>query len=81
MPSRSEVSGRASLRWERQGEMIPRLLVIHCCALVFLALCIGSVDCDRAALAIGCDHDMGRENNLPAFFGRYMERAVVNLFS
>ena len=63
------------------GEMIPLLLVVHCSALVFLALCVGSVDCNRAALAIGRDHDMGRENNLPAFFGRYMERAVVNLFN
>lgn len=79
LPFRSERKGIIPMA--APGEMIPLLLVVHCCALVFLALCIGSVDCDRAALAIGGDHDMGRENNLPAFFGCYMERAVVSLFS
>ena len=49
-------------------EMIRLLLVVHCGALVFLALSIGSVDCDRAALAIGRDHNVGRQNNLTAFF-------------
>jgi hypothetical protein len=80
MPSRSEVSGRASLPMAMLGEMIPLLLVEHFSPRVFLALCVGSVDCDRAAFAVGRDNDMGRENNLPAFFGYYMERAVVNLF-
>jgi hypothetical protein len=46
----------------------PLLLVVHCGAFVFLALCIGSIDCDRAALAVGCDHNVGRQNNLTAFF-------------
>jgi hypothetical protein len=49
-------------------EMIRLLLVVHRGALVFLALCIGSIDCDRAALAIGRDHNVGRKNNLSAFF-------------
>lgn len=47
---------------------IPLLLVVHCGALVFLALCIGSMDRDRAALAIGRDHNVRRQNNLTAFF-------------
>jgi hypothetical protein len=49
-------------------EMIPLLFVVHCGALVFLALCIGSIGCDRAALAVGRDHNVGRKNNLTAFF-------------
>src|SRR5438128_5689232 len=57
------------------------LLVVHCSALVLLALRIGSIDCHRAALTVGRDHDVGRENNLTAFFGRYVNRVVVNLFS
>ena len=66
MPSRSEASGRH----HSDGSIreIPLLLVVHSGALVFLALCIGSVDCDRAALAIGRDHNVGRQNNLTAFF-------------
>jgi len=67
MPSRSEASGRASLRLAAFEEMILLLLVVHCGALVFLALCIGSIGCDRPALAIGRDHNVGRKNNLTAF--------------
>src|SRR5947209_17330935 len=56
------------------------LLVVHGSALVFLALCVGCIHCDRAALAIGRDHDVGGENDLPTFFRRYVERPGVHLF-
>ena len=49
-------------------EMIVLLLVVHQGALVCLALGIGSVGCDRAALAVGRDHNVGRKHNLAAFF-------------
>jgi hypothetical protein len=65
-PFRSE--RRGITRWQHSRRSSLLLLVIYCGALVFLALCIGSVDCDRAALAIGRDHHVGRENNLTAFF-------------
>ncbi len=42
------------------GERVPLLLVVHRSALVFLALCIGSVGCDRAAVVIGGYHNVGR---------------------
>jgi len=79
LPFRSERKGITAMA--ALGEMTPLLLVVHGSRLVFLALCGGSVDCDGAALAIRRDNDMGRENNLPVFFGRYMERAVVNFFN
>src|ERR1035437_825642 len=72
----SRLTNALPFRSERKGitpmaafeGMIPLLLVVHCGALVFLALCIGSIGCDRAALAIGRDHNVGCKNNLPAFF-------------
>ncbi len=66
LPFRSERKGITPMA--AFEEMIPLLLVVHCGALVFLALCIGSIGCDRAALAIGRDHNVGRKNNLTAFF-------------
>jgi hypothetical protein len=73
---RQRTTNALPFRHERKGitpmaafkEMIPLLLVVHCGALVFLAVCIGSIGCDRAALAIGRYHNVGRKNNLTAFF-------------
>ncbi len=59
---------------------IPLLLVVDRSALVFLALGVGSIDGDRAALSVGRDHYMSRENNLPTFFGYYMQRPLIDLF-
>ena len=74
--SRHQTTNALPFRGERKGitpmaafeEMIPLLLVVHCGGLVFLALRIGSSGCDRATLAIGCDHNVGRKNYLTAFF-------------
>lgn len=66
LPFRGERKGIAAMAVLE--EMIPLLLVVDCGALVFLTLGIGSIDCDGAALAIGRDHDVGRKNNLAAFF-------------
>jgi hypothetical protein len=49
-------------------EMIPLLLVVHCGAFASLFLCISSIDCDRAVLAVGYDHNLGRQNDLIVCF-------------
>lgn len=84
MPSPSAVNRRASerkgIRMAAFAKVTPLLLVVHRSALGFLTFGIGRIDCDCAAFAIGRDHNMGRKDNLTAFFGSYVERPGVKLF-
>jgi hypothetical protein len=78
MPSRSELSGRASTVIVFSGE-ISLLLVVHRGALHLCALRIGSTRGNRAALAVGRHDNATTNGDLTVFLDLERQRMVVDL--